>query len=101
MPGAEDIAAIREQPSPSSPFVSLKTLLVAAAIVLFAIWMTGAFDKALVGAGLNKNDCAVNGLGQTMCGNELDAQQSAIENGQRELRHSIRCAQGKEPELLC
>ena len=91
-PSASDRRAVEHltgedtKPTPSGSRVSLTTILIAAAIIAFAIWMTGAFDKALVGAHLNKNDCGTNALGNTMCGAELEAQQQRIDAVERLLR---------------
>ena len=50
-----------------------KKVIIIAIIVLFlgASWTSGRLDHALVNIGLNYNDCARNGFGATMCGDEL------------------------------
>lgn len=46
--------------------------LIAIAIVLIVLWVSGSFDKALAPLGLNWGECATNGFGATFCGEELE-----------------------------
>ncbi|MDQ6810954.1 MAG: hypothetical protein M3Z95_03525 [Actinomycetota bacterium] len=62
--------------------------------VLIYLYAFGAFDKQLAGIGLNVNECARNGLGQTFCGKEL----TEARERQTELKKSTEEAATKAKE---
>lgn len=52
--------------------------LLVAAIGVVAYWTTGRMDPALSSLGLNYTDCASNGFGATLCGDDLKRYERAV-----------------------
>lgn len=49
-----------------------RVVIIACLVLLAALWLRGSMDHTLYGVGLNRHECARNGLGVTYCGAELD-----------------------------
>jgi ribosomal protein L12E/L44/L45/RPP1/RPP2 len=53
-------------------------LTIVVALLLFAGWRAGTFDRVLSNVGLQAHECRRNGLGATFCGKELDEYRERI-----------------------
>jgi len=79
-------------------FAVLGTAIVVTLLIFYGF---GAFDRPLSSIGLNVNECARNGFGQTFCGKELDEYRQRVEAAKLKItqaKESIEADQRKSSE---